>query len=255
MDPFSIAALVAMFVGAGVQYDATRQANKAVERETLASLEKQKQLREKAEQRAMEAAKQFDPKSRQSDQARIEAQMTSDMVAPVNESQMVRAAQQTTQGNVSKDYTTAKAASDAATLKSAHELARLLGKVESAGRLRMNEGLALSEAGNGIDMLANFSQRQAAADDIAIRAAAQPNAEKVLLGTLLQGAGTAGLMYGGGAGAGGAEKYALGDAGKAANPWGVTATPAAGNSLQLYGSTPSFGIKPTARSMQALFGA
>lgn len=119
-------------------------------------------------------------------------------MAPVSESQAIRAGQQTTQGDVSNDYTTAKAASDLQTVKDAENLARMLGRTTSAGRLRLNEGIRLMDTGQEIGTLGNFSRGQHMADQYAIQGAGQVDPGMMLAGSLLQTAGTAGLMAGGG---------------------------------------------------------
>lgn len=202
MDPFTIAALVAMVAGAGVQYKASTDAQKRQQQEIRTGLASQKELQLKAEKRALDTAATFDTPKRAEEQAVIADELTQEMMAPVSESQNIRAAQQTTQGDVSNDYSTAKAASDVNAIKTAQSLAKLLGKSSSANRLRMNEGIRVLDAGQDIDRLGGFSRGQAGADGIAIQQAGQVDPGMVLAGSLLQSAGSAGLMYGGGGAAG-----------------------------------------------------
>lgn len=256
MGPLTIGALIAMIAGAGVQYETTKKAQKDQAKAIESSLERQRVIRERAEKNALELAKTFAPAEREKAQAQIENQMAADFEAPVSESAAIRAEQNTTQGNVSGEYSTAKAASEVETLKSASMLARLLAKTNSARRLRIDEADRFADGANRASLLGNFSEGTRRVDDLGIQVAGQPNAEKMLVGSLLQSAGTAGLMYGAGAGAGagGGADYGLGSASKAANPWGVTATPASGATMELFGSTPSFGAK-SARGLQLMFGA
>lgn len=198
MDPFTIAALVATVAGAGLQYNASREAQQRAEAETRRSLENQRRLQMQAEKKALDTAANYETPTRQAEQGQIAEQITQELISPVSESQAIRQDQQTTQGNVSDDYVTAKAASDLNTLKQAEQLARLLGKTTSASRLRMNEGIRLMDAGMEVDRLNNFSRGQAGADQIAINAAGQVDPGQMFLGSLLQGAGTAGLSSGGG---------------------------------------------------------
>lgn len=202
MDPFTIAALVAMVAGAGVQYKASTDAQKRQQAEIRTSLASQKELQQKAEKRALDTAATFDTPKRAEEQAIIADELTQEMMVPVSESQNIRAEQQTTQGNVSGDYTTAKAASDVNAMKTAQSLAKLLGKSSSANRLRMNEGIRVLDAGQDIDRLGGFSRGQAGADGVAVQQAGQVDPGMVLAGSLLQSAGSAGLMYGGGGAAG-----------------------------------------------------
>jgi|GEM_PF-1703550 len=199
MDPLSIAAIVAMIAGAAVQYKAQTDAQEAQQAQIRRSLDAQEELQKQAESKAMQTAEKFSPKDRLAEQSAIADQIASELIAPVSDSQAIRAEQQTTQGNVSGDYTTAKATSDANALKNADALARLLGKTTSANRLRMNEGIRLMDTGMAIDQLNNFSKGQQAADAIAIQQAGLVNPGQVFAGQLLGAAGSAGLMYGGSA--------------------------------------------------------
>lgn len=202
MDPFSIAALVAAVAGAGMQYKASTDAQERQQREIAASLEAQRTLQMQAEKKAMGAAAEYETPKRAAEQQQIASDIEQSLMAPVSESQAIRSEQQTTQGDVSGDYTTAKAASDLETVKQAEQLARLLGKTTSAGRLRMNEGIRLMDTGQAVDQLANFSRGRQGADNIAIQQAGQLDPGQMFMGSLLQSAGTAGLIGGGGASAG-----------------------------------------------------
>lgn len=221
MEPLTIAALAAMVLGAGVQYKANTDAQERQQREIQTSLESQRALQLQAEKKATEAASKFETPKRQEEQTQIADQMTADLMAPVSESQAIRATQQTTQGNVSGDYTAAKAASDLNSIKSAQSLARMMGKTSSANRLRMNEGIRLIDTGQDMDRLANFSRGQAGADNVAIQQAGQVNPGQMFLGSLLQAGGSAGLISAGAAAAKTAGAGAAGTAGAAgaANPW------------------------------------
>lgn len=194
----TIASLVAMVVGAGMQYKASTDAQKRQQDEIRRGLASQKDLQLKAEKRALDTADNYETPKRANEQAQIADQITQELMAPVSESQNIRAQQQTTQGNVSDDYTTAKAASDVNAMKTAQSLAALLGKSSSANRLRMNEGIRMLDAGQDIDRLGSFSRGQAGADGVAIQQAGQANPGMVLAGSLMQTAGSAGLAAGSG---------------------------------------------------------
>lgn len=202
MDPFTIAALVAAVAGAGLQYKASSDAQERQRREIEASLQAQRELQMQAEKKAMDAASGYETPKRAAEQQQLAQDIEQSLIQPVSESQAIRAEQQTTQGNVSGDYQTAKAAADLQTMKQAEQLARLLGKTTSAGRLRMNEGIRLMDTGQAVDQLAGFSRGRAGADNIAIQQAGLVDPGQVFLGSLLQSAGTAGLMSGGSAAAG-----------------------------------------------------
>lgn len=194
----TLAALAAMVAGAAVQYKASSDAQKRQREEIARSLESQKALQMQAEAKAMGAAGEYETPKRSAEQAQLAASIEQSLIQPVSESQAIRAQQSTTQGDVSSDYTTAKAKSDLETVKQAEQLARLLGKTTSAGRLRMNEGIRLMDTGQDVDRLAGFSRGQSGADNIAIQQAGLVDPGQVFLGQLLQSAGTAGMMSGGG---------------------------------------------------------
>lgn len=198
MDPITIASLIAMVAGAGVQYKASQDAQERQQREIAASLAAQRDLQMQAEKKAMGAAKEFETPKRTAEQQQIATDIEQQLIKPVSESQAIRAEQSTTQGNVSDEYTTAKAKSELETVRQAEQLARLLGKTTSAGRLRMNEGIRLMDTGQEIDQLGSFSRGRAGADNIAIQQAGQVSPGSVLAGQLLMAAGSAGLMKGAG---------------------------------------------------------
>lgn len=198
MDPFLIASIVATLAGSAIQYKASSDAQKRQQAEIQRSLENQERLQREAEQKALTKAAEFDPADRKQQQAEIADQITTELIKPVSESQAIRAEQQGTVGNVSSDYDAAKTRADLNTMKNAENLARLLGKTSSASRLRMNEGIGLMDTGQEIDMLANFSRGQQAADNIAIQQAGQVSPGMSAVGGALQGIGTAGLMSSGG---------------------------------------------------------
>lgn len=193
----TMAAIAAMIASAAIQYKASSDAQERQQKEIQRSLAAQELLQREAETKALTTAKTYDPKDRIAEQAAIENAISTELLAPVSESQQIRAQQQTTQGNVSDDYTTAKAKSDVNALKSAESLARLLGKTTSSNRLRMNEGIRLMDTGQSIDQLNSFSRGQQGADRIAIQQAGNIDPGMVFAGQLLGAAGSAGLAYGG----------------------------------------------------------
>lgn len=198
MDPITIAALVAMVTGAGLQYKASTDAQARQREEIARSMAAQQELQMQAEKKALDTAQTYDPSQRTAEQTQIADDIEQSLIKPVSESQAIRAQQTTTQGDTSGDYQVAKAASDLQTMKQAEQLARLLGKTTSASRLRMGEGIRMMDAGQAIDQLNSFSRGQSGADNIAIQQAGLVDPGQVFLGQLLQSAGTAGLMSGGG---------------------------------------------------------
>lgn len=205
MEPITIAALIAAIAGAGMQYKATSDANKRQNESIRQGLERQRELQLEAESKAMTKAQEFNPGDRQQAQSELADQISKELAAPVSESQAIRAQEQATTGDVSQDYAAAKTKSDLVALKGAQELARLMGKSASSGRLRLNEGIGLMDTGQQIDQLGSFSRGNQAADQIAIQQAGRVDPGQVFLGSLLQTAGTAGLM----SGSGGVEKLTV----------------------------------------------
>jgi hypothetical protein len=205
MGALEIAALVAMLAGSAIQYKAGTDAQDRQKAEVQRSLEAQRVLQQQAESKALGAASKFATPDRVAEQNQIADQITQELIAPVSESQNIRAGQQTTQGAVSGDYKSAKAASDLNTVKAAEQLARMMGKTASSGRLRMNEGIRLMDTGQQIGTLGNFSAGQRGVDNTAITQAGLIDPGMQFAGSALQGIGTAGMMGGAGKAAVGAD--------------------------------------------------
>jgi len=197
MDPMSIAALITAIIGAGVQYKASSDAQQRQREQIQSGLERQRQLQQESEKLATDQAKDFAPEVRKQNQDELAGEIEQNLIKPVSDATVIRNQQTATQGDVSSDYSTAKAQSDANVMKDAQQLARILGKTGSASRLRTNEALKMAETGLNIDRLSNFSRGNQAADAIAIQQAGQVDPGLTLAGSLMQSAGTAGLMYGG----------------------------------------------------------
>ncbi len=218
MTGLEIAALAAMIAGAGVQYKASSDAQRRQREEIARSLASQRELQMQAEKKALDTAQTYDPGLRTAEQEQIATDIEQSLITPVSESQTIRAQQATTQGDVSDDYTQAKATADLNTIKQAEQLARLLGKTTSASRLRMNEGIRLMDAGQAVDQLNSFSRGQQGADNIAIQQAGLVDPGMTFAGSLLQTAGSAGLMAGAGKPASTGTTYSLSPSALGANP-------------------------------------
>jgi hypothetical protein len=197
------AALAAMLAGTAMQYKASSDSNKRAQAATLRSLANQDELTRKAEKKALAQADEFKIDDRKNEQQQIEEQLAKDFIAPVHTAQAINSQTATTQGDVSNDYTSAKAASDLNVMKNARNLAGLMAKTTGAGRLRTNEAVRMADTAAGIDRLGNFARGQAGVDQLAINAAARPDAGLQLGGGLLSAVGGAGLA-GAFSGAGGA---------------------------------------------------
>lgn len=220
MTGLEIAALVSMVGGAYMKHQAQNDALKRQQQVIQEGLARQREHQMAAEQTAMKAAQEFAPEQRIEQQQQIADQTATTLAAPVSDSQEIRAQQQETQGETSDAYKTAKTKSDLQALQSAQALAKLLGRTSSAGRLRMNEAISLMDAGQKIDQVGSFSRGDQAANSIKMQAAGQADPSMQFWGSILQGAGSAGLSMGSapaGAGAGdgltatGTADYSLGD--------------------------------------------
>jgi hypothetical protein len=199
MTGLEIAAIIAMIGGAGMQYKATNDASKKAREEALRSQMRMDQYSQQAEKKALDRAQEYNTDTRQGEQSEIEAGLNADYLAPVESATAINAGATTTQGNVSNDYTTAKAQSEVNLMKNARTLAGLLAKTTSANRLRGNEAVRMTDTASDIDRLGNFAGREGQIDQHAIQQAGIPDAGMMLGGSLLSGAGSMGLSYGGAA--------------------------------------------------------
>ncbi len=196
MDPITIASLTAMLASAYMQKQASDDANRRANDEIRRSLENQRLLQIEAENNAINASKKFAPEERIASQKTIEDQIATDLMVPVEKTQSDFSQKMGVSGNVSNDYSKLKSQSDLNVLKSSQELARIMSKISSGNRLRMNEGIGLADSGRSIDMLNNFSRGQQGADNIAIQKAGQLNTNKVFAGQVLGALGQAGMIHG-----------------------------------------------------------
>lgn len=252
MEPITIAALVAMAASAYMQKQATDEAQQRANSEIQRSLENQRMLQTEAENRAMDSAKKFAPDERIASQSKIQSDINTELIAPVEQSHAIASNKSGTTGNVSGDYNRAKTESDLNVLKSSRDLAKIMSKISAGNRLRMNEGVNLMDTGRDIDMLNNFSKGQQGADNVAIQKAGQINANKVFAGQLLGALGSAGMIHGatsaaaaGKAGSTGASGFGLKTSGSGiglnaarTGGWGLSsASPAATSGLGLGSSS------------------
>ncbi|GIZ54053.1 hypothetical protein [Noviherbaspirillum aridicola] len=198
MDPITIASLVAMIAGAGMQYKATSDAAKRAQEEALRASQRHDEYQRQAEQKAMNQAQEFNTDNRAAEQARIEQQLTQEYIAPAKSATEINSSATTTQGAVSDDYMAARARSQAEIMKNAETLARLFGKTGAAHKLRTNEAIRMADTAAGIDRLGNFSRRMGEVDEFAVKAAGTPNAGLMIGGQLAMGLGTLGLANGAG---------------------------------------------------------
>lgn len=196
MSWLTLAGLLSSIGAAKMQMQASQEAARRADLAIQKSLENQRRLQMEAQDRALSATQQFAPEGRLANQQNIEDTLNQELLAPIEKNPALSFAPGTT-GNVSQDYDRLKAQSDLNTLKSSRELAKIMSKISSANRLRMNEGVNLMDAGRDIDMLNNFSKGQIGADEIAINKASQLNPSKIFGSQVLGALGTAGIARGG----------------------------------------------------------
>ena len=203
MGTAAILGLIATLVGTAMQgiasYNANNDAQAIMNRAQEQNTADHKKLIDNINQETTNYA----AEKRQAAQDEIASELEKQYSSPVSESQAVRSEQQVTQGDVSDDYKKAKEASDKRTQQTIGTLANLMGRVKSANRLRMNEGIRLADMASANDLLAqNAIGRTQASQYDAQRALNSYNGLK-MLGQGIGAVGTA-LSLGAGSGIGAA---------------------------------------------------
>lgn len=196
------AAIAALVASAALQQinssmSASRQ-NKAAQE----AMKRQRDYQMQAEKIAMDNVNDYQQDTRTENQEKIADELTENYYKPVEAAQTANALNATTQGNVSQDYQQAKSSADTFQQKTAQELARLLGRQNSAYRLRQNEAIKMAGNANDIARLNNFAKGRMNVDEYAIQAAGQPN-PFLQLGSQILGMYGASALGGAGAGAAG----------------------------------------------------
>lgn len=195
-DDAAIAGLVALIAGAAAnQYGQMRQSKKAQGQADQLIMQQMKQGQDINDE-LLKAADQYQDQTRQDKVAEIAGQLASRYEEPVLTSQSERSEAQATEGNVSSDYTQAKARQDAQSLQDIRNLASLMGKVNSASRLRMNEGFDLAKTQQRIAQLNKFANMDSNLGLTQIQATANGTNGWNTLGNGLQILGTALATYG-----------------------------------------------------------
>lgn len=203
MDPITIAALVSMVAGAGLQaYDAQRSAKRQSEAARQAQ-QRQLEARSQATQRVQQQAEQFDPTKRQAAQDAIQGQLTQQYqqaAQPQVTAQGVQVGTTLPQGAGSSSYTVAKAKETAKVTESMRQLAAIMGRLGAPGMQRQNEAVALGDTATDLGRIQNGAANIGEIDRIATQAAGQPDFITNLAAAGLNAYGMSGLM---GAGLGG----------------------------------------------------
>lgn len=208
-DDALIAGLVALVVGAAAnQYGQARQASKA-QGQADQLLMQQKKQGEDINNEILKAANEYRDQARQDRTADIAAELATRYEQPVLASQSERSEGQAVEGNVSDDYKAAKARQDAQSLQDVRDLASLMGRVNSASRLRMNEGFDLAKAQQRIAQMNKFANMDNNLGLMQVQATANGRNGwnnvgdgLQIIGAALASYGAAGAAAGGGAAAG-----------------------------------------------------
>lgn len=132
---------------------ATRQANSVL----LSALAGNKKNMDEVDKELQKALPQFEKESRVKAQEDLAKETAENVGDYVSDSQIVRASQQGSKGDVSSEYETAKAKADAKALEEIRNLAQMMGNVTAAQRLRQKEGFGLADLTNRINLLNSFN--------------------------------------------------------------------------------------------------
>ncbi len=186
-------AIAALVASAALQQVNSSMAASRQSRVTQEAMKRQRDYQRQAEKIAMDNANDYQQDTRAGNQEKIADELTENYYKPVETAQTANALNATTQGNVSQDYQQAKSASDTFQQKTAQELARLLGRQNSAYRLRQNEAIRMAGNANEIARINNFAKGRYDVDQYAIKAAGRPNPLLQLGSTILGMYGAASL--------------------------------------------------------------
>jgi hypothetical protein len=181
-------------LAAGVSYAGQNQAANRQLAEMAAANQRQLQARNQATDAVMKRVQEFDPTERGNEQAQIEevlaGQYREVAQAPIPGAQGIQAP--------SADYQVADAKEKSRVAESLRQLASLMGRTQSAGQLRLNEGLRIGDTAGDVGRIQSGASAMSDIDKMAIQAAGQPSAGYAIASGLLNGAGA---MYGAGGGA------------------------------------------------------
>ena len=133
-------AIAALVASAALQQINTSMAASRQQKATREAMKRQRDYQMRAEKIAMDNAQEYRTDTREKKQDEIADELTQTYFRPVEAAQTEHAAASRTQGDVSQDYLNAKSASDSRQMNSAKELATLLGRKNSANRLRPVRG-------------------------------------------------------------------------------------------------------------------
>ena len=168
-------AIAALVASAALQQINTNIAASRQQKATREAMKRQRDYQMRAEKIAMDSAQEYNMDTREKKQDEIAEELTQTYFRPVEAAQTEHAAAARTQGDVSQDYLNAKSASDSRQMDSAKELATLLGRRDSANRLRQYEAIDMADNASEIARINDYANRMYNVDSYAIKAAGQGN--------------------------------------------------------------------------------
>ena len=168
-------AIAALVASAALQQINTNIAASRQQKATREAMKRQRDYQMRAEKIAMDSAQEYNMDTREKKQDEIAEELTQTYFRPVEAAQTEHAAAARTQGDVSQDYLNAKSASDSRQMDSAKELATLLGRRNSANRLRQYEAFDMADNASEIARINDYANRMYNVDSYAIKAAGQGN--------------------------------------------------------------------------------
>lgn len=168
-------AIAALVASAALQQINTNIAASRQQQAAREAMKRQRDYQMRAEKIAMDSAQEYNMDTREKKQDEIAEELTQTYFRPVEAAQTEHAAAARTQGDVSQDYLNAKSASDSRQMDSAKELATLLGRRDSANRLRQYEAIDMADNASEIARINDYANRMYNVDSYAIKAAGQGN--------------------------------------------------------------------------------
>ena len=192
-------AIGAMLAGAAVSAYGQNQALKKQQQIALMSQQEQLRARDRATETAMRTAMDFDPDQRKERQDGIAQQLEAEFQpavqgAPIT-AQGVQVGTTIPESAGTSDYLAATARERAKTTESLRSLAQLMGRIGSAGRLRQDEAVAISDTAGAIGRIQSGANNLAEIETIRANAVT-PSLGSQLLGGALKAYGMNGLPTG-----------------------------------------------------------
>ena len=191
-EPATIAAGVAAIAGSYMSSEAQNKAADKQQRAINASLEQQDQYSQKAEQKALENADQYQAGDRleKFDEARVAAgdSLAKSLTASRESAPIATQAS----GRMSQEFLTGDASAKADQFAKSINNAQLMGRMRGAGDMLTNEGYTNADYASQLGLIGRNAQGSAAAAQPGIIGAGKVNSGQVALGS---GLSTIGSLY------------------------------------------------------------